>query len=260
MFFAQKELSLEIRLRRPARGCSRQTDLEMGYMTRHLFKFALTALLAVAAAECARAQTMTADELFPDDAGRRRLRLRTEWNVMAGATFAGWSADRSDISFDPKTGFHIGFDMGLLLGRRCAIVPELRFTHTSVGITGAAGYVQRVKNNALEMPLMFEYRILHGRLRFHAGPSFTLMDRNNASYRTGDTLDLTQGDGMRLRPTVTYVAGVRGLLGRRVSVGVRFNGQFNGTEQFIGISEDGPSTQNYRLNGWRLSVSAGYRF
>ena len=228
-------------------------------MRRYIYYMAAL-LLLTAAGECARAQSLTAGELFPDDAGRRPVRLRTEWNVMAGATLAGWSADSSGISFDPHAGFHIGFDMGLLLSRRSAIVPELRFTRTSVGITGTAGCVQRVRNNALEMPLMYEFRILRGRLRFHAGPSFTLMERNSASVRTGDTLDLTQGDGMRLRPTVTYVAGVRGLLGRRVSVGVRFNGQFNGTEQFLGISEDGPSAQSYRLNGWRLSLSVGYRF
>ena len=226
----------------------------------HIIKYAVAALFALTAAAGVRAQTMTESELFPDDASRRRIRLRTEWNVMAGATVAGWSADRDDVAFDPRTGYHIGFDMGLLLSRRCAIVPELRFTHTSVSITGAAGYVQRVRSNGLEMPLTFEYRILRGRLRFHAGPSFTLMDKNSAAYRNGDTLDLTQGDGMRLRPTVTWVAGVRGLIGRRVSLGARFNGQFSRTGQFIGLNVDDPDFQTYRLNGWRLSVSVGYRF
>ena len=220
----------------------------------------LAVLLLTAAGECVHAQNLSAGELFPDDAGRRRMRLRTEWNVMAGATVAGWSADSDAVSFDSRAGYHIGFDMGLLLSRRCAIVPELRFTHTSVSVTGAAGYVQRVRNNGLEMPLTFEYRILRGRLRFHAGPSFTLMDRNSAAYRNGDTLDLTQGDGMRLRPTVTWVAGVRGLIGRRVSLGARFNGQFSRTEQFIGLNVDDPDFQTYRMGGWRLSVSVGYRF
>ena len=228
---------------------------------KRIYKYYIAiALLAAAAAGELHAQTLTSDELFPDDGGRRRMRLRMEWNVMAGATFAGWSADCEDISFDPKAGFHAGFDMGLLFGRRCAVVPELRFTHTSVNITGRAGYVQRVKSNGLEMPIMFEYRILRGRLRFHAGPSFTLLDRNRASGRNDDAFDLTQGDGLRLRPTVTYVVGVRGLIGRRVSLGVRFNGQFNRTEQFIGLNPDDHDAQAYRLGGWRLAVSAGYRF
>ena len=214
-------------------------------------------MAAVGAGEL-RAQTMTAGELFPEDAGRRRMRLRTEWNVMAGATLSGWSADDDAISFDPKAGYHIAFDMGLLLSRRSAVIPELRFTHTAVNITGAAGYVQRVRSNGLELPLMFEYRILRGRLRFHAGPSFTLLDRSSTASRSEDTLDLT--DGVRMRPTVTYVVGMRGVIGRRVSLGVRFNGQFNRTEQYTGPGEGDSAGQTYRLGGWRLSVSAGYRF
>ena len=258
MFFAEKKLSLKFDcVAAVCRSGRRQTPFRM----RPVYKYAFVLLLLVAAAAGElRAQTMTAGELFPDDGGRRRMRLRTEWNLMAGATLTGWRADNPSISFDPKAGYHIGFDMGLLLNRRCAVVPELRFTHTSVNITGEAGYVHRVKSNGLEMPFMFEYRILRGRLRFAAGPSFTLLERNNAASRTDDTHDLAQGDGMRLRPTVTYVVGVRGIIGRRVSVGVRFNGQFNRTEQFVGISTDAPSARPYRLGGWRLAVSAGYRF
>ena len=258
MFFAEKRLSLKfdsaaaLRLMRAAAASTTFCGM------RHIYKYLLTTLLLTAAALPLRAQTMSAAELFPEDAGRRRMRLRTEWSVMGGATIAGWSADVSSISFDSKAGYHAGFDIALLLDRRCAVVPELRFTHTAVNIAGAAGYVQRVRNNALEMPLMFEYRILRGRLRFHAGPSFTLMDRSSTAYRNDDTLDLT--GTVRVRPTVTYVVGVRGVIGRRVTLGVRFNGQFNRTEQFIGLNADDSDFQTYRMGGWRLSLSAGYRF
>lgn len=222
---------------------------------RCIFKYTLAfVLLLTAAGPGAYAQTMTADELFPEDARRRRTRLRTEWNLYAGATFADWSSDVAAMKFDPKVGYHVGFDMALLFSHRIALVPELRFTHTSVNITGTAGYVARVKSNGIDFPLMFEYRILRGRLRFQAGPSFTLMDSNSYSYR-GDDME-----GLRLRPTVTYVLGVRGVLGRRVSVGARFNGQFNRTEQVIGRHAGDVDYESYRLGSYRLSVSVGYRF
>lgn len=257
MFFAEKRLSLKIDCAAPIAAAAHRQTVFLGM--RPIYKYLAAAVLLVASAGGLRAQTMTAAELYADDAGgRRRMKLRTEWNVMAGATLSGWTSDTPTISFDPKVGYHIGFDIGLLLDRHCAVVPELRFTHTAVNITGAAGYVLRVRSNGLDMPVMFEYRILRGRLRFHAGPSFTLMDRSNTAYRNDDTPDLT--GNMRMRPTVTYVVGVRGIIGRRVSVGVRFNGQFNRTEQFIGLNVDDSDFQTYRMGGWRLSVSAGYRF
>ena len=221
---------------------------------RAISRYIVTVLLLIAAGEGLRAQTMTADELFPEDARRRRTRLKTEWNLYAGATYADWSSDRGSMSFDPKVGYHAGFDMALLFSRRCALVPELRFTHTAVNITGTAGYIARIKSNGIDFPLMFEYRILRGRLRFQAGPSFTLMDSNTYSYR-GDDME-----GLRLRPTVTYVIGVRGVIGRRVSVGARFNGQFNRTEQIIGWNAGDSDYETYRLGSYRLSVSLGYRF
>lgn len=223
---------------------------------KHACKYLLTLLLLLltAAGHGLRAQTMSADDLFHDEGRRRRMRLRTEWMLFAGATMAEWRADSGTVTFDPKVGWHIGFDMGLLFSRRCAVVPELRFTHTAVGITGRAGGVARVKSNVFEFPLTFEYRILRGRLRFHAGPSFTLMDRCGCTYAGEAT------DGLRVRPTVTWVAGVRGIIGRRVMLGVRFNGQFNRTEQIMGRNFDDADYESYRLGGWRLSVSAGYRF
>ena len=227
-------------------------------MMGRIYKYVLAAVAAAAAVTGLHAQTMSAGELFPEDAGRRRMRLRTEWNVMAGATFSGWSADSGEVSFGPRAGYHAAFDMGLLLGRRCAIVPELRFTHSSVNITWQSGARQMVKSNGLDMPLMFEYRILRGRLRFDAGPSFTLMDRNRVVSGSGAADELT--DVMRLRPTVTYVVGMRGVIGRRVSVGVRFNGQFNRTEQIAAADAADAGLVTYRLGGWRLSASVGYRF
>lgn len=221
---------------------------------RSIYKYVLLLAAAFAAGQGIHAQTMTAEELYPEDAHRRRTRLRTEWNLYAGATYAGWSSDREAMSFDPKVGYHVGFDMGLLFGHRCALVPELRFTHTAVNITGTAGYVARIKSNGIDFPLMFEYRILRGRLRFQAGPSFTLLDSNNCSYR-GDEMN-----GLRLRPTVTYVVGMRGIIGRRVSVGARFNGQFNRTEQVMGWRAGDSDHETYRLGSYRLSVSIGYRF
>lgn len=182
------------------------------------------------------------------------MRLRMEWSVFAGATLTGLTADSESISFDPKVGWHAGFDMGLLLSRRCAVVPELIFTHTAVDIKGRTDNVMSVKSNGLELPLLFEYRILRGRLRFYAGPSFTLMDRNDCSYG-GESMD-----GFRFRPIVTYVVGVRGVIGRRVTVGARFNGRFNRTEQIMGYNIDDPDYETYRMGGRRVSISVGYRF
>ena len=221
---------------------------------KRFFRYISVLLLLTAAADDLRAQTMSAEELYHDDTRRRRLHLKTEWSLYAGATYADWSSDVAAMKFDPKVGYHVGFDMALLFSRRCALVPELRFTHTAVNITGTAGYVARVKSNGIDFPLMFEYRILRGRLRFQAGPSFTLLDSNRYSYR-GDDME-----GLRLRPTVTYVVGVRGIIGRRVSVGARFNGQFNRTEQVMGWHAGDDDYETYRLGSYRLSVSVGYRF
>ena len=225
---------------------------------KNIAKYLLAAVLLAAACGELHAQTADSDGLFVPDAGRRRTRLRTEWNIMAGATVAGWSADNDAISFDPRVGYHIGFDMGLLVGARCAIVPELRFTHIGVNIANRAGGITSIRSNGIDMPLMFEYRILRGRLRFHAGPSFTLMDRNSSIYRNAGTE--YADDIVRLRPTVTWVAGVRGVIGRRVSVGLRFNGQFNRTDQIVGGSENDAGYAAFRMGSWRLSVSVGYRF
>lgn len=200
------------------------------------------------------AQNMSADELFMKDAKRRRTRLRTEWNLFAGPSFTGYSASGGNIACDPKVGYHIGIDMGILFGKHCGVLPELMFSHSAVNISGKAGGVAEVKLNSLDFPLMFEWRFLNGRIRLHAGPSFTLM--NKCSYLYDDRTM----NGFRMRPTVTYVAGARGFIGQRISIGVRFNGQFNRTEQIMGMESSDPDYEIYRLGMYTVSASIGYKF
>lgn len=215
-------------------------------------RYAALALALLAGIVSAAAQE---DEIFrPDDGRRRRGRLRTEWNIHAGVTLSEYSAHGTAADISPKAGYHAGFGIGLLLHPNFAVVPELRFSHAAFDMTGRAGGSTAVKGNTLDFPLRFEGRILRGRLRFYAGPAFTLMDKYRFSYG-GNT-----EEGMRIRPTVTYVAGIAGVPVRRMTVDVRFNGQFNRTEQIYGWRAADPDYAEYRLGILSFSVGIGYLF
>lgn len=215
-------------------------------------RYAALAAVMIAWALSAAAQE---DEIFrPDDGRRRRGRLRTEWNVHAGVTLSEYSAHGTAAGISPKAGYHAGFDIGLLLHPNFAVVPELRFSHAAFDMTGRAGGRTSVKGSTLDFPLRFEGRMLRGRLRLYAGPAFTLMDRYSFSYG-GNT-----EEGMRIRPTVTFVAGITGVPVRRMTVDVRFNGQFNRTEQIYGWRAADPDYAEYRLGIRGFSVGIGYMF
>ncbi|MCH5335257.1 MAG: PorT family protein [Alistipes sp.] len=216
-------------------------------------KARLLAFLLLACSATAEAQKMTDAELYHSD-NRRRSRLRTEWSASAGVSFADYTADGSQISISPKTGYHAGFSLGLLFGKRMALIPELRFTHSAFSMTGRAGGKASIKTNSIDFPLLFEYRILAGRLRFSAGPSFTLMNKGRYTYGSHTE------DGMRFRPTVTYAVGATGVIGRHLMIGVRFNGQFNRTEQIMGFSRDDADYESFRLGSRTISAGIGYKF
>lgn len=215
-------------------------------------RYALPLLLLLSGVLSAAAQE---EGIFhPDGSCRRRGRLRTEWNVFAGATLSQYSAHGMSADMSPKAGYHAGFGIGLLLHTNFAVVPELRFSHAAFGMTGRAGGRTSVKGNTLDFPLRFEGRVLHGRLRLYAGPAFTLLDKHRFSY--GGQSE----EGMHIRPTVTYVAGITGVPVRRMTVDVRFNGQFNRTEQIYGWRAADPDYAEYGLGIHGFSVGIGYLF
>ncbi|MDE6858484.1 MAG: outer membrane beta-barrel protein [Alistipes sp.] len=217
-------------------------------------RYALLAFALLAGVVSAAAQQQQ-DEIFrPNDGRRRRSRLSMEWNVQAGATLSEYSAHGTTAEIAPKAGYHFSMAIGMLFHPNFAVVPELRFSHAAFDMTGRAGGSSSVKGNTLDFPIRFEGRILRGRLRFYAGPAFTLMDKYRFSY--GGSTE----EGMRIRPTVTYVAGIAGVPVRRMTVDVRFNGQFNRTEQIYGWRAADPDYAEYRLGIHGFSVSIGYLF
>jgi len=218
---------------------------------RYLFAGALLAGQVFSAA----AQEDAGDEIFHRrEDRRRRSAIRMEWNVFLGISAAGYSAAGADISFDPKVGFQAGFDIGLVFHKNFALVPELRYTRASFDMTGRAGGETSVAGNTIDFPLLAEGRMLRGRLRIYAGPVFTLMDKCRFSYGGASE------NGMRIRPTVAYAAGIRCVPLRRMTLGVRYDGQFNRTGQIFGWRASDADYAVYDLGAHAFSVTIGYLF
>ncbi len=195
------------------------------------------------------------DEIFHEGrgGGGKHTSIKLDWGVSAGASFASYDIKGADIDVTPKVGYHAGFEIGVCFNRYFALVPELRYMYNKYDMKGPAGGVAKVKTNNLDLPVRLEGRLLRGILRLYVGPSFTLMNKCDMTFK-GET-----SDGLRVRPTITYVAGATCVLFNKLSLGVRYNGQFNTTHQVL--DEKGqPDYAEYRLKTRCVSVSVGYMF
>lgn len=217
-------------------------------------KFFIVTFFALFAVGGVMAQT-TSDDIFHEkqSGGGKRTSVKMDWGVSAGASFANYDIKGADIEVTPKIGYHAAFEMGVCFNRYFALVPELRYMYNKYNMEGPAGNVAKVKTSNLDLPLRLEGRLFRGILRLYVGPSFTLMNKCKMS------MNGEESDGMRIRPTVTYVAGATCVLFNKLSLGVRYNGQFNTTHQEWD-EQGNAKTVEYRIKTNCVSVSVGYLF
>lgn len=218
---------------------------------KRLFIATLLTLFAIGGVMAQTAE----DDIFHENKGGsgKRPSIKMDWGVSAGASFAGYDIKGADIEVTPKVGYHAAFEIGVCFNRYFALVPELRYMYNKYDMQGPAGNVAKVKTNNLDLPIRLEGRLCRGILRLYVGPSFTLMNKCQMAFKGEQT------DGLRVRPTITYVAGATCVLFNKLSLGVRYNGQFNTTHQEWD-EQGNAQTVEYRIKTNCVSVSVGYLF
>lgn len=178
----------------------------------------------------------------------RRPRVRVEWGLLGGINIIDFSASDSKTDIKNKLGWQAGIvtavDFGIF-----SIDPQILYVRQGLRIRPRGGKEVNLKSNSIDVPVLFSLRALKP-LRIFAGPVFTVM--NDCKQKSGEGLL----NFSRVRPTMSYTAGVGVTLMRHLLLDVRYNGQFKGKDDVL--LPDGSEVGRLKLHNFAVSV--GYVF
>lgn len=177
----------------------------------------------------------------------RRSGIGIEWGVLGGINLTNYETKFDAADVQNRMGWQLGMSIAAKFGW-FAIEPQLLYVHHGMKINIADAANVRLKSNSIDVPVLFSVRVLRP-LRINIGPVLSVM--NDCKYKSGgSTVDFG-----RIRPTVSYTAGVGLTLLGHMLVDLRYNGQFNSVKN--------PMTDrdlNIDLRANSVALSFGYIF
>lgn len=181
-----------------------------------------------------------------------------EFGIKAGINTGNFNLSKKNFSEsillinDARTGFNAGAFMRLnFLGLH--VQPEFIYNWNRYNMEvihkgeNSSESTTKVRHQTLEVPVLVGLDILF--LRVGAGPVFNIMNRTS-------TMSGAQADVDLLKPSVSYTIGA-GLDIMKISLDIRYNGQFKKSTQNITIGGDHQSMKG-NFSGWTFSL--GYTF
>ena len=112
-------------------------------------------------------------------ADKTEKKIRMEMGIGLDAVYTGiHSVSSSDIKLSPRIGFGGHFDMGVVFGRNFAIETEVAYQRGSlIAASSSLDNEYKVKTTTIDIPVLLSLRVAGQRLRFIAGPVFTVMSK-----------------------------------------------------------------------------------
>lgn len=205
-------------------------------MNRKLF----FAVLLLAATACLSAEA------------QRRPRVRVEWGVLGGLNVLDYATSDSKFDIENKLGWQLGITTAIDFGA-VAIEPQILYMRQGLRVRPEGERQVNLRSNSIDVPVFASLRLLRP-VRIYAGPVFTVM--NDCRQKSGGDL-LAFG---RIRPSVSFSAGVGVLLLRHMLVDVRYNGQFKGKDDVMIPLSGGGEAHIGRLRSHSFSINFGYIF
>lgn len=203
-------------------------------------------LLLVGAAAAASAQDYRND----DNNRKKKTRVRVEWGVLGGINIPDYRTDMSGTDIRNKLGWQAGMTVALDMGA-WAVEPQILYVRQGLRIRPEGMGEINLRSNSVDVPVLASLRVLRP-VRIYVGPVFTVM--NDAKQKSGsDLLDFG-----RVRPTVSFTAGVGVKLMRHLLIDLRYNGQFRAKRDVV-LPPDGSVMLN-KLKTYNFALSAGYLF
>lgn len=178
----------------------------------------------------------------------QRPRTRIEWGVMGGVNVPDYSTKMENTEIKNKLGWQAGIVMAVNLGA-FAIEPQILYVRQGLRIRPHGEAEVNLKSNSIDVPVLVSLRLLRP-VRLYVGPVFTVF--NDAKRKDGGDL-LEFG---RVRPTMSYTAGVGVVLMRHLLLDLRYNGQFKAKKDVV--LPDGKMLD--KLKTYNVALSVGYLF
>lgn len=197
-------------------------------------KYLLVLLLLTTVATTASAQS-------------RRSRVGIEWGLLGGINLTDFSTRFEGVDIKNKMGWQVGMTVAARFDF-FAIEPQILYVHHGLNVNVPGEPKLKIKSNSVDVPVLFSLRVLSP-LRINVGPVLSVM--NDCKYKEGGSLI----DFGRVRPTISYTAGIGFTLMRHMLVDLRYNGQFNSVRN--------PMTAqnlNIDLRSSSVALSFGYVF
>lgn len=173
-------------------------------------------------------------------------RTRVEWGLLGGLNVSSFNSDMQNATIDDKLGWHAGMSMAVKFGV-FAVEPQLLYVRQGFSIDYKDQNYD-FKSHSIDVPILFSLRILKP-FRIYLGPVLTVMNTCDSGIET-ENLEFT-----RVRPTLSYTAGLGVVFLRHFLVDFRYNGQFKAKNDVMLPSGD---TGSFRTHNMALSI--GYIF
>lgn len=175
-------------------------------------------------------------------------KTRVEWGVIGGVNIPDYTTSMSKTEIKNKLGWQAGIITAVNFGA-VALEPQILYVRQGLRIRQEGGKELNLKSNSIDVPVLASFRLLRP-VRIFAGPVFTVM--NDCKQKSGgDLLDFG-----RVRPSVSYTAGVGVVLMRHLLLDLRYNGQFKGKTDVL--LPDGGKLD--KLRSYNVALSVGYIF
>lgn len=180
-----------------------------------------------------------------------------EFGVKAGVNTGNFDLSKKTFgeSFwlinEARTGFNAGVFMRLnFVGVH--VQPEFMYNWNRYDMAvlergGGEENTTKVRHQTLEVPVFVGFDVLF--LRLGAGPVFNIMNRTSTMSGALADVDI-------LKPSVSYTIG-GGVDIMKISLDIRYNGQFKKSTQHITIDKQDHTFKN-NFSGWTFSL--GYTF
>lgn len=174
--------------------------------------------------------------------------LKVEWGAMAGINVPDYKTNMEATDIKNKLGWQAGIVTSLKFGW-VSVDPQIFYVRQGLRIRPEGSDEIDLKSNSVDIPVLVAFRPIRF-LRIFAGPVFTVVN----SCKQKDGADLL--DFGRVRPTLSYSAGVGVTVLKHLAVDLRYNGQFKAKSEVV--LPDG--RQLDKLRTYNVALNVGYLF